>query len=239
MRFDRQVSLPGVDQPMISAASALVVGAGGLGSPVVAYLAAAGLGRVDVCDHDAVEETNIHRQILYSDADVGGSKAHLAAAKARSVGALSDAYAVKLGEPGGPVLLPCFPGRPGYSVVMDCTDRWSSHDAVVSAGLAAGVPVVHGSIQGLLGRVIVFRPGGACWRCLHPEKPSGTKDGPQGTLGPVCGVIGSMMALEALKAVLGWSGLTDTMAVYDGMAAKISHFELLRDPGCGSHGGTP
>lgn len=241
MRFDRQTSLPGVDQAKLSASSALVVGAGGLGSPVVMYLAGAGFGRVDVCDDDIVDETNIHRQILYTNRDVGSRKADLATLRAACAGTYSFAFRSKFCDPTPMNGEPDYPSAASrvaeYSVVLDCTDRWSSHDSVIAAGLAAEVPVVHGSIQGLLGRVIVFRPGGACWRCLHPERPAGTKDGPQGTLGPVCGVVGSMMALEALKITMCWDGLKDTMAVYDGMAAKISHFEMPRDPACAGHRG--
>ncbi len=227
-RFDRQESLPGFVQGRLTAASVLVVGAGGLGSPVVMYLAAAGVGRVDVCDHDVVEETNIHRQILYRDGD-SGPKALIASARAVRVGAASDFFTSKMGGPGGP-------DPSSYSVVMDCTDRWSSHDAVIGPALAAGVPVVHGSIQALLGRVIVFRRGGACWRCLHPERPEGTKQGPQGTLGPVCGVIGSMMALEALKILQGWQSLAETMSVYDGLTSRTTHFGMPERCECGKVG---
>ena len=236
-RFDRQTSLPGMDQRRLADSSALVIGAGGLGSPVIIYLAGAGLGRVDVCDDDSVEETNIHRQTLYTNNDIGQKKAYVAAHRVIDVGAESLAICSKFCDPDPGTRRSTASVATKYSIILDCTDRWSSHDAVISAGLSAGVPVVHGSIQGLLGRVIVFRPGGACWRCLHPERPSGTKDGPQGTLGPVCGVVGSMMALEALKVLLEWEGLKDTMAVYDGMAVKVSHFAMPKDPACANHGG--
>jgi molybdopterin/thiamine biosynthesis adenylyltransferase len=221
-RFSRQECVPGVDQSKIESSSALVVGAGGLGSPVVMYLAASGLCVVDVVDHDVVEESNLHRQILYSDRDLGGSKALLASSRARAVGASSSGIREKFDH--SEVL--------DYDVILDCTDRWSSHDSVISAGLKSGIPVVHGSVQGTLGRVMVFRPGGPCWRCLHPESPPGVKDGPRGTLGPVCGVVGSMMAMEALKVILEWDVPPDRMDVYDARSGQVTSLPRSPDPSC-------
>jgi len=228
-RFERQTCVPGVDQRKLSNASALVVGAGGLGSPVVLYLAGAGVGRVDVYDHDNVDETNLHRQILYVDRDVGDSKARIASARARDVGAES--------QPFQDLLTGSSNDLSRYSVIVDCTDRWSSHDSVIGSGLRSGRTVVHGSIQGTLGRVMVFRPGGPCWRCLHPESPTGVRDGVRGTLGPVCGVIGSMMAMEAVKSVLAWDGPKDRMTVYNAADRSFSDFGMDVSPDCEFHGG--
>lgn len=217
-RFSRQTCVPSVDQSKIDNASVLVVGAGGLGSPVILYLSAAGVGTINVYDPDYVDETNLHRQVLYTDRDVGNPKAVATAMRLKDLG--TDGWVSQHFFPSHPP--PEYKGfLNDYAVILDCTDRWSSHDAVVQSGLASGKSVVHGSIQGLLGRVMVFRPGGACWRCLHPSEPSGVKDGPRGTLGPVCGVIGSMMAMEALKIILGWPPQEDRMSVYDARSGEV------------------
>lgn len=230
-RFDRQTALPDVDQGKLATSSVLVVGAGGLGSPVIQYLAGAGLKRIHVCDHDKVDETNLHRQVLYTDADIGKSKASLACERIKAVGVEAVAFEEPFQE-----MVPLLTPWPPYDVILDCTDRWSSHDAVVMEGLKAKVPVVHGSIWGLLGRVMVFSPTeGPCWRCVHPERPEGVKNAPKGTLGPVCGVIGSLMGFEALRILLGWGIQHSRMAVYDARKAQMTNLSFPQDPKCPSH----
>lgn len=225
MRYERQTILPNVGdagQEKLGRAHALVVGAGGLGSPVVLYLAGAGVGRIDVCDPDVVDETNLHRQVLYTDADVGQSKAAHAARRVRAMGLASAAYPVLFQE------LEKLDLRP--DVILDCTDRFRSHDAVITAGLRASIPVVHGSLSGLSGRVITFRKGSPCWQCINPEKPD-QKSPPSGTLGPICGILGSMMVLECLRVLLGWQ-VADTALFYDAFNQRSYKLETSRRIDC-------
>ncbi len=232
-RYDRQTCLHDVGeagQKRLGLSKVLVVGAGGLGSPVVQYLAGAGIGHVDVLDPDVIEETNLHRQVLYTNSELGFAKARVASERARAVGVKSNWAKCAWGDPklNGFILKK-------YGVILDCTDRWGSHDAVIQDSRRDGVIVVHGSIQGLLGRVMVFEPGGPCWRCLHPSKPE-NKDAVRGTLGPVCGVVGSLMAFEAIRLLLGWgSSLTGRMLTYDARAARTSMYKRTQRPDCTEH----
>lgn len=234
-RYERQTCLPEVGeegQARLAASRVLVVGAGGLGSPVILYLAGAGIGRVDVYDHDKVEDTNLHRQVLYTDKHVGRLKAHEAAERVKAVGCKSNWESEKFQD----ILrvIKDYRVLKNYDIILDCTDRWSSHDAVTQECRLAGKTVVHGSIQGLLGRVIVFDPGGPCWRCLHPTQPDNS-GAVRGTLGPVCGVIGSLMALEALRLLLGWESNAGKMLVYDAKAAQTRTFKMTPRPDCPCH----
>lgn len=227
-RFDRQTCLPEVGnegQERLKKASVLVVGAGGLGSPVILYLAGAGVGRVDVIDNDKVDDTNLHRQVLYTDKQVGLLKARAASQRVKDVGGKSSWECEKF---------QAVRELDEYDVIVDCTDRWSSHDAVIQEARKLLTPVVHGSIQGLLGRVMVFTPEGPCWRCLHPEKPDNS-GAPRGTLGPVCGVIGSMMAFEALRLLLGWTTNAGDMVLYDAKKARTTVVRMTRRLDCPEH----
>lgn len=228
-RYERQTCLPDFGeegQRKLKASAALVVGAGGLGSPVIQYLAGAGLGSVDVVDSDTVDLTNLHRQTLYTQKSIGLLKAKTAAERIRALGVRSEWESEKLQDVRDHL------GE--YQVVLDCTDRWSSHDEVASYGREYKVPVVHGSIGGLLGRVMVFGVTGPCWRCVHPSRPE-TTGSPPGTVGPVCGVVGSMMAFEALRILLGWGERVGQMSVYNAMTADTRSFQLTVRPGCEEH----
>jgi adenylyltransferase/sulfurtransferase len=193
------------------------------------YLAGAGLKALDICEPDTVDESNLHRQVLYTDRNVGVRKAPIASMRVREMneGRIESSYAVFPFQQAGTIK------AGAYDVVLDCTDRWSSHDEVISFYMKKRVPVVHGSIQGLIGRVMTFTHNTPCWRCLHPEKPTGTKEGPRGTLGPVCGVIGSLMAMEALRILLGHGpGLAGEMLVYSAMKSQFERMTRTFDPAC-------
>lgn len=234
-RFSRQTCLKEVGdegQERLFKSSVLVVGAGGLGSPVLMYLAGAGLQQVNICEPDTVDVTNLHRQVLFTEEHVGTRKAPIACQRVRALGTPST-YAIHPFETlveGGPkfdIL------NHAYDVVLDCTDRWSSRDAVTGFFMKKRVPVVHGSIQGLIGRVMTFTHDTPCWRCLHPEKPTVTKEGPRGTLGPVCGVIGSLMAFEALRILLGHGpGLAGQMLLYSAIKSQFETMVRSFDPTC-------
>jgi len=203
-RYSRQLVLPEWSeraQRALGAASVLVVGAGALGSPVAAYLAGAGVGRLGIVDGDAVELSNLHRQFLHFTPDVGAPKAESAAAKLRFLNpdVHVEVYPATLEEGNAAALVE------GQDLVVDCTDSFAARYAVNAACCAAGVTLVEGGVVGWSGLVMGIRPGqSACYRCAFPQPP---QDAPScaeaGVLGPAAGVVGSLQALEAIKLVAG------------------------------------
>jgi molybdopterin/thiamine biosynthesis adenylyltransferase len=205
-RYSRQLVLPEwseAAQLALRDASVLVVGAGALGSPVAAYLAGAGVGRLGIVDDDDVEVSNLHRQHLHFTPDVGVPKAESAAAKLRFLNpeVVVEPYRVRLDESTADGLVA------GQDLVVDCSDSFATRYAVNAACCAAGIPLVEGGVVGTSGLVMAIRPGeSACYRCAFPEPPPpGTAPScaQAGVLGPAAGVIGSLQALEALKLLSG------------------------------------
>jgi adenylyltransferase/sulfurtransferase len=213
-----------------------VIGAGGTGSAVILYLAGAGLHTLNICESDVVEESNLHRQVLYTDKHVGARKAPIASCRVSDSGFTNSTYSIHPFQrvPEKSIYATGHTTHElQYDVVLDCTDRWSVHDDIVGYYVSKKVPVVQGTIQGLIGRVMTFTHDTPCWRCLHPEKPTVTKEGPRGTLGPVCGVIGSLMAMEALRILLGHGpGLAGEMLVYSAMKSQFERMTRTFDPAC-------
>lgn len=208
-RFSRSVRLPGFGldaQARLAAARVLVVGAGGLGAPVVHYLAAAGVGTLGIADDDVVDVSNLGRQILYSPADVGAPKARVAAERARaaSPGARVVAHPVRLDESTASLL-------DDYDLVVDGSDSFDTCYLVADAAADRGLPVVWGSVARYDGQVSVFWDAapdglGVDYRDLHPTPPAGGWDescADVGVLGPLCGLVGSVMASEAVKLLTG------------------------------------
>ena len=205
----REVGAAG--QAKLAATSVLVVGAGGLGVPVMQYLAAAGIGRLGIVDDDRLEASNLHRQTMYALADCGAPKAQLAAAR---LGATNprlriDAQVVRLDAANAESLLA------PYDLVVDCTDNFASRFVLNDAALALGRTAVFASVYQYEGQLQVVDPrtGGACLRCVWP---AATRDGlvgncaEAGVLGPVPGTLGMLQALEVLKIVLGLPGRLDS-----------------------------
>jgi adenylyltransferase/sulfurtransferase len=202
----REVGTAG--QARLRAARVLVVGAGGLGVPVLGYLAGAGVGTLGLVDDDLLEASNLHRQTLYALADVGRPKALLAAERLRALNPEVDvrAYAERATAATLPAL------AAGFDVLVDCSDNFSTRFVVNDVAVALGKPAVVASVYQFEGQLQVLRPGGACLRCVWPEA---TQDGvvgncaEAGVLGPVPGVLGSLQALEVLKLLLGLPGGAD------------------------------
>ena len=203
--YSRQMVLPEVGaagQARIRAARVLVVGAGGLGAPVLSYLAGAGVGTLGVLDGDVLEASNLHRQTLYTLDEVGRPKALLAAARLRAQNPEVDvrAYVERATRERLPAL-----AEP-YDVLVDCSDNFATRFVVNDAAVSLGKPAVLASVYQYEGQLQVLKPGGACLRCVWPEA---TADGvvgncaEAGVLGPVAGALGSLQALEVLKLVLG------------------------------------
>jgi adenylyltransferase/sulfurtransferase len=203
-RYARQLVLPdwsGAAQERLAAASAVVVGAGALGSPAAAYLAGAGVGRVGIVDDDVVELSNLHRSPLHMTAELGLGKAENAAAR---LGALNtevvvEPYPVRLGPENAKAIVA------GADVVVDCSDSFETRYAVNDACCAAGVALVEAGVAGFEGLVMTIVPGeSACYRCAFPAAPATDPSCAEaGILGPVAGVVGALQALEALKLLAG------------------------------------
>jgi molybdopterin/thiamine biosynthesis adenylyltransferase len=215
----------GAGQQKLKAAKVLVVGAGGLGSPVIAYLAAAGIGTIGVVDHDTVGLSNLQRQIIHRTQDEGVGKA----ANASSfVAALNPnvafvAHATRLVAENADELLS------GYGLVLDGTDDFATRRLVAEAAERAKLPLVSGAVSMWDGQITVFAPGGRRFGDLYPVTPS-AEDLPSceavGVMGPITGVIGTLMAMEAIKLVTG-SGepLVGRLLLYDGRAARFTELE--------------
>lgn len=223
-------------QQKLLAANVLVVGAGGLGNPVLQYLAAAGVGRIAIADDDAVSLANLQRQTLYRDEDVGARKIE----RARDfIAALNpdvrvELLPVKLKEANAAA---AFAGR---DLVIEGVDSFEARFALNRAAIAARTPLLSAAIGRFEGQATLFKPwAGAdlpCYRCLVPEIPpreSVLTCAEEGVAGPLAGIIGSFIALEALKELLG---VGDTLAgrlfLFDGLAAAARTVVLPRDPGC-------
>jgi adenylyltransferase/sulfurtransferase len=191
--------VPGIGaagQERLAAARVVVLGAGGLGFPVLSYLGAAGVGTVAIVDHDTVAASNLNRQCLFSERDIGEPKATTAA---RRLATLNSAVRW---EPIQEPLSDDLAGRllVGSDLAVDCADNWEARTALAAAAWRAGVPLLHGAVASFEGTLAWFEPTtGPCFRCVYPEPPA--SGGPTPVLGAVAGVVGSLMATEAIRAL--------------------------------------
>lgn len=229
-RFDRQTRVDGFgpeNQQRLGRAHILVVGVGGLGSPAALYLAAAGVGTLGLCDFDAVEPSNLARQVLYGEGDVGQPK--LEAARRRLVASRQD-LCVRL----HPDRLQPDPGfLADYDVVVDGSDNFATRYALNDACQTAGVPLVQASVTGWEGQIAVWRPGGPCLRCLHPRQPPGGPDCRRdGILGPVAGVLGTLQAMEALKLAAATGDALAGLLLYDGRTGAFERVAVKAAAEC-------
>ncbi|MCA1243295.1 HesA/MoeB/ThiF family protein [Stappia stellulata] len=242
--YQRQMVLPEwgeAGQLRLKAARVLVVGAGGLGAPVLQYLGAAGVGLIGVADGDFVEVSNLHRQVIHTMDDLDMPKTASAAARLRR------------GNPHIEVVEHMFPVTEanaadlvaGYDIVADCTDNFATRDVLHAACFALGRTLVSGAAQMTEGTVTTFAAfrGGAnpCFRCLYPSPlpPEVTPTCSMvGVAGPVLTVIGGLQAMEVVKEILGvGDGLSGRIVLYDGLSAGFSEIPLARRAGCPCCGG--
>src|ERR1700681_1135826 len=242
-RYRRHLLIPEVGlagQEKLARSRALVIGAGGLGSPVLAYLAAAGVGRIVVVDDDTVDVTNLQRQILYDTADVGAPKAHRAAERLRALNPqiAIDALATRFDAANARELVRL------VDVVVDGSDTFSTRYLVNDACVLEGKPDVHGAIFRFDGQVSVFgAPGGPCYRCLYPEAPPehlvpSCSEG--GVLGVLAGIVGSFQAAEAIKLLLEiGTPLIGRLLLIDALDARVREVRIARDPACPLCGDAP
>lgn len=236
----RQVGGPG--QARIRAASVLVVGAGGLGSPVTLYLAAAGIGRIGLVDDDAVSLSNLQRQILFRTADVGRPKVEAGAQtlKALNPGVQVDAHHTRLTADNALSLLA------GYDIVADGSDNFATRFLLNDACFFARKPLVSAAVTEFEGQLATYKgyeAGLPCYRCLFPAPPpAGTVPNcsETGVLGAAAGVMGSLQALEVLKEAAGLgTGLAGKILVYKALTTEFHTARLGKDPACALCGTVP
>jgi molybdopterin/thiamine biosynthesis adenylyltransferase/rhodanese-related sulfurtransferase/molybdopterin converting factor small subunit len=235
-RYSRHLILPEVGlegQRKLKAASVLCVGAGGLGSPVLLYLAAAGIGRIGIVDFDVVDLSNLQRQVLHGTSDIGRKKLDSARDSVKAINphvqvdlhetALTSQNALELFKP--------------YDIIIDGTDNFPTRYLVNDACVLLGKPNAYGSIFRFEGQASVFATkGGPCYRCLYPEPPPpglvpSCAEG--GVLGVLPGIIGVIQATEAIKVILGTGEpLIGRFLIYDALRMKFRELKLRRDPEC-------
>src|SRR5687768_17971672 len=239
-RYSRQLALPifGVEgQRRLKSASVLIIGAGGLGSPAALYLAAAGVGRLGLVEFDRVERSNLHRQLLYSSADLGRPKIEVARERiaAANPDVIVESFDARLTSDNA---LRIFAG---FDVVIDGSDNFPTRYLVNDAAVIAGIPCIYGSVYRFEGQLSVFPAGGApCYRCLFREPPPAGAIGncaEAGVLGVLPGIIGTMQATECIKLIAGLGDvLVGRLLLVDTLAMSFRTIELRRDPECPSCG---
>ncbi len=223
-------------QQKLLAARLLVVGAGGLGSPVIQYLAAAGVGVLGIVDDDRVALSNLQRQTIYRDEDVGASKVERAAAFVRALNpqVRTVAHGEKLNaDNAGDIVA-------AYDLVIEGVDSFEARYAINAACIARQKPLISAAIGRFEGQLALFKPSAGaalpCYRCLVPEAPPRDAEincAEEGVLGPLAGVIGSAAALEAIKEILGLGeSLAGRLFIFDGLSMSARTVRLPRDPDC-------
>lgn len=236
-RYARQIILPafgGAGQAKLKAAHVAIVGAGGIGCPAITYLAAAGVGKLTIIDHDVVELSNLQRQPLFTDADIGASKAAVAADAARRINPHVEAVAVasRLDDSNAAMLLA------GASLILDGCDNFATRLTVNRAAVALHIPLLSAAIGAFEGQVALYdgwRAGSPCYACLVGDDPNqeGINCAETGVMGALAGMIGTMAALEAVRALTGWgSALTGRLAIIDMLDRRWREVAVAKDPEC-------
>jgi molybdopterin-synthase adenylyltransferase len=235
-RYDRQIMLPGfgeAGQEKLKKAKVFLAGAGGLGSPAAYYLAAAGVGTIVIVDHDTVELSNLNRQILHWEENIGKTKADSAAQKLngfnpnitiKTLSTTIDAASVHelVGD---------------ADVIVDAMDNLPTRYLLNLTAQQKGIPFVHGAVYGFEGRAMTVLPGkSACLNCLYHGAEVPKAKFP--VIGAAPGIIGCIQAAEAIKYIVGMGELlTGRLLNFDGMSMKFNEFKINRDPDC-KHCGT-
>ncbi|MFW8594360.1 HesA/MoeB/ThiF family protein [Cribrihabitans neustonicus] len=241
-RYARHIVLRevgGAGQKKLKAARVLVIGAGGLGAPALQYLAAAGTGTIGVIDFDTVENANLQRQVIHRDADIGMPKVFSAQAAmlAQNPYVTVRPYHRRLTEEIAEELFT------DYDLILDGTDNFATRYLANRTAVKLGRPLISGALSQWEGQLSVFHPaqGGPCYQCIFPEAPApglAPSCAEAGVIGPLPGVVGSMMAVEAIKQITGAGAvLRGEMLIYDGLYGETRKIRLSRRgdcPACGS-----
>jgi adenylyltransferase/sulfurtransferase len=236
-RYARHLVLPdfgGRGQAALARARLAVIGAGGLGSPCLLYLAAAGIGRLTIIDDDAVALSNLQRQVLFVTADAGQMKAERAATHLHALNPHVETVAVplRLDADNVDALLG------GHDLIIDGCDSFATRLLVADAALALRVPLVSGAVGPFDGQVAVFKghdPALPCYRCFvgNPEDAPDRNCAAQGVLGALTGVIGSLMAMEAIRELSAFApSSAGRITLFDALAGRFRSIGLPKDPAC-------
>lgn len=236
LRYSRQIMLPDVDldgQEKLLAARVLIIGMGGLGSPVAMYLAAAGIGHLILADFDTVDLSNLQRQIAHTTDRIGQPKVESAAQTLRALN--PDIRITTIAQALDAELLAAQVAN--ADVVVDCCDNFTTRFAVNAACVAAKVPLVSGAAIRLEGQLAVFdnrRADCPCYRCLYDaDSEENTTCAANGVLAPLVGVIGSMQALETIKLIVGFgAGLAGKLLLFDARYSQWRELKLPKDSDC-------
>ena len=233
-RYARQLLLPELGeagQERLKAARVLLVGAGGLGSPAALYLAAAGVGTLTIVDHDRVEPSNLHRQVLFDSADIGAPKADVAARRLRALNPQVCIEPRVLRVDAGNVLQLI----DGHDLCVDGSDRLATRYLMADACVLAGKPLVSAAIHRFEGQAFSWRPGAPCYRCLFPgsARAAAPSCAEAGVLGVLPGILGSLQAAEAIKLLAGiGEPLLGRLLVLDALAMRWQEFRFQRRADC-------
>ena len=243
-RYARHILLAevgGTGQARLRAARVLIVGAGGLGSPLLLYLAAAGVGTIGLVDDDRVELSNLQRQVAHTTDRIGQPKVASAAAAARAINPAVrvEPHPVRLTAQNAMDLVRA------YDLVCDGSDNFETRFLIADACVLARRTLVSAAVLRFDGQLSTFKPheGGPCYRCLHPAPPPPgllPSCSEAGILGAVTGVMGTLQATEVLKEIMGiGEGLSGRLLIWDALAARVRTVRLRRDPACALCGDHP
>jgi adenylyltransferase/sulfurtransferase len=234
-RDARHLALPqvGADgQRRIAQARVLLIGVGGIGCPAAAYLASSGVGHITVCDFDTVDETNLGRQVLYGPGHIGELKADVAAERLRKINPAIDVVPIAARLTGDALLR----AAADADVVLDGSDNFATRFEVNDACVRSRRRLVSGSAIRFEGQLAVFGPdygASPCYRCLYEEADESLGGcAGHGVLAPIPGVIGTMMAVEALKFLAGVGSPAPLLRLYDGVAAEFHRLGVNKRPNC-------
>ncbi len=241
-RYSRHILLPEVGsagQLKLKKARVLIVGAGGLGSPAALYLTAAGVGTIGIIDDDAVDLSNLQRQVIYTASDVGQLKANSAAARMSALNSETQIIAL-------PEKITAANARQiigAYDIVIDGTDNFSTRYLVNDACVMLGKPYIYGAIFRFEGQVSFFNPTAGCYRCLFPKAPPAEtipNCAEGGVLGVLPGIIGMLQATEAIKWILGIGDLLiGRLLLYNSLPMTFDELKIGRDKSCALCGDNP
>ena len=238
-RYSRHILLPeigGTGQARLRRARVLVVGAGGLGSPLLLYLAAGGVGTIGIVDDDRVELSNLQRQIVHRMDSLGTAKTVSAAAAARAINPDVEIveHSLRLTPPEAAALIPA------YDIVCDGSDNFDTRYLVADTCVRTERVLVSAAVQRFEGQLSVFKPHldalGPCYRCLYPQAPPAGMSpscAEAGVLGAVTGVMGTLQATETIKEILGLGeSLSGRLLLWDALATRFRTIRIPRDPHC-------
>ncbi len=236
MRYIRHIKIPEISetgQMMLGKAKVLIIGAGGLGSPAALYLALAGVGSLTIIDSDTVDESNLNRQFLHDDDDIGMEKSKSAAASLhRANPAITvHAFTERITRDTVQRFLK------GHDIVIDASDNYETKFLLNDACILAGIPLIHGGVAGFDGQCMVILPKQTgCLRCIFQDISRdvlSVPPGEYGVLGSVAGIIGSMQATEAIKYIIGSEGLLiNKLLRYEGIHSRFSYINNQRRNNC-------